>query len=66
MLTKFECRGIISKDNVLEDFMKKFILFALFVAIVAPYGFSQIFLGGGLSYQHRSSKISNNSTDSNT
>jgi hypothetical protein len=44
--------------------MKKTFFFALFVAIVSQYGFSQFFIGGGLSYQHTSSKISDNSSDS--
>lgn len=44
--------------------MKKIILFALFAAIITRHGFSQVFLGGSLSYQHIGSKISNASVDS--
>jgi hypothetical protein len=44
--------------------MKKIVFFAVFVAVFAQYGFSQVFLGGGLSYRHTSTKISDNSSDS--
>jgi hypothetical protein len=37
--------------------MKKGVLFALFVSIIIQHGFSQIFLGGGFSYQHSSSNV---------
>jgi hypothetical protein len=44
--------------------MKRGILFALFVAIVVQLGFSQVFIGGGFSYQHTNSKTSTISNDS--
>jgi hypothetical protein len=53
-----------NKDNNWRIFMRRVILFALFAAIVTQHGFSQVFLGGSLSYQHMSSKISNTSGDS--
>ena len=43
--------------------MKKVFLITLFLTIVTQYGFSQFFVGGGLSYQHTNSKILNNSND---
>lgn len=45
--------------------MKKGILFILFLFVISQFTFSQIFLGGSLSYQYLNTEVSNNSSSEN-
>ena len=45
--------------------MKRITLSLLFVFVISQMAFSQVFLGGSLSYQHRNTEVSNNNSSTN-